>query len=56
MVANKSWLEKRITELNDWIQEHTKTHPEYNLKVHDRNYYVNKIIELEENNLKHIKI
>lgn len=56
MKRDKQWLEQKVADLNNWIQQHPETHFEYRLKVQNRNYYVNKLIELEESNLKFIKI
>lgn len=56
MNRDKDWLEKKIHSLNKWLMEHNDVHFEYKQKLHNRNYYVNKLIELEENNLKTVKI
>lgn len=56
MKKNKHWLERKISELNKWLMNHNEAHFEYKQKLHNRNYYVNKLIELEENNLKTVKI
>lgn len=56
MEVKKRWLEQKVQELNEWIQQNPKTHFEYGINVHKRNYYVNKLIELEESNLKVIKV
>lgn len=52
--VSKQWLENKIKELNDWLFENDKEGRSY--KRHIRNYYVNKLIELEENQLKTIKV
>lgn len=57
MKASKQFLENKIKELNDWLVEHEKgIHFEYAHKKRSRDYYVNKLIELEENQLKTIKV
>lgn len=57
MNVSKKWLESKIKELNDWLQLHEKgIHFEYAQKKQNRDYYVRKLIELEENNLEKIKV
>ena len=57
MTVTKQWLENKIKELNDWIFENEKgNHFEYAPNKHKRDYYVRKLIELEENQLKAIEI
>ena len=56
MKKSKEWLEQKVKELNDWLQQHPENHFEYKLKTQNRNYYVSKLIELEESNVKFIKI
>ncbi len=57
MTVSKQWLENKIKELNDWLIKNEKTnHFEYAPKKQNRDYYVRKIIELEENDLETIKV
>ena len=57
MTVTKQWLENKIKELNDWLFENEKgNHFEYAPNKHKRDYYVRKLIELEENQLKAIEI
>jgi hypothetical protein len=57
MRVTKEWLEKKIKDLNDWLFIHEKgNHFEYAPNKQKRDYYVNKLIELEENQLETIKI
>ena len=57
MIVKKHWLENQIKELNDWLIENEKgIHFEYAPNKHKRDYYVNKLIELEENKLQTIKV
>ena len=57
MTVTKQWLENKIKELNDWIFENEKgNHFEYAPNKHKRDYYVRKLIELEENQLGTIKV
>ncbi|MBP7319113.1 MAG: hypothetical protein KA980_12990 [Flavobacterium sp.] len=57
MTVSKQWLENKIKELNDWLIRNEKTnHFEYAPKKQNRDYYVRKIIELEENDLETIKV
>jgi|GEM_PF-3580815 hypothetical protein len=56
MTVDKAWLENKIKELNDWLQSAEATiSPEYALKKRDRDYYVTRLIELEELGLTIIK-
>lgn len=56
MTVSKIWLENKIGELNKWLFENNEKHFQYALKQQNRDYYVNKLIELEENNLNTIKV
>lgn len=53
MKMNAEALERKIGSLNEWIM-HNEGHRDYNERVQNRNYYVNKLIELNESNLKTI--
>ncbi|QYS89088.1 hypothetical protein [Flavobacterium davisii] len=42
-------LEAKIKELNEWLQNpENQKNSDYKKKVQARNYYVNRIIEIEE--------
>lgn len=57
MNVDKQWLERKIAELNDWLQQaENNNHPEYSLNQHNRNYYVNKLIELDDHRQKTINV
>ncbi|CAM2901457.1 hypothetical protein [Flavobacterium frigoris] len=57
MIVSKQWLENKIKELNQWLLDHEKgNHFDYAPKRQSRNYYVQKLIDLEENQLETIKI
>ncbi|WP_268848118.1 hypothetical protein [Flavobacterium aestivum] len=57
MKVSKQWLETKIKELNDWLFANEKgIHFEFTHKKRSRDYYVNKLIELEENQLMSIKV
>lgn len=57
MVVEKQWLEKKVKELNEWLQLNDKgIHFEYAGNKQKRDYYVNKLIEMEQQNLNKIKI
>jgi hypothetical protein len=57
MTVTKEYLERRVISLNKWLQDpQNDKHDQFRQNVHKRNYYVNKLIELEENNLNSIKI
>ena len=45
-ILSALWLDEKIAELNDWIENHHKFHNQYRQKVHERNYWVQKRIEL----------
>jgi len=55
-IVNKDWLENQIKELNHWLFQNSTDRIEYKEKEHNRNYYVNKLIELEENGFKMIQL
>jgi hypothetical protein len=53
VMHNSIW----IKELNDWLFDNEKgNHFEYAPNKHKRDYYVRKLIELEENQLGTIKV
>lgn len=57
MKVSKQWLENKVKELNDWLQMHSKgIHFEYAENKNKRDYYVNKLIEMEEYKLDTIDI
>jgi len=57
MQVSKQWLENKIKEQNDWLIANEKGTPhEYARQKRNRDYYVNKLIELEENQMKTIKV
>lgn len=56
MKVTKDWLERKVAGLNTWLTENSPAHFQYKQKERNRNYYVNKLIELEENELTTIKI
>jgi hypothetical protein len=57
MKVSKQWLEIKIAALNDWLIANEKgIHFEFASKKRNRDYYVNKLIELEENQLETIKV
>ena len=57
MTVSKQWLENQIKKLNDWLTANEKgNHFEYAPNKQKRDYYVNKLIELEESQLSTIKI
>lgn len=57
MKVTQQWLENKIKELNDWLFENEKgIHFKYASNKQARDYYVDKLIELEENQLETIKV
>ncbi|HEX8577137.1 MAG TPA: hypothetical protein VF677_12655 [Flavobacterium sp.] len=57
MTVTKQWLENKIKQLNDWLRENEKgIHFEYVKNKRSRDYYVGKLIELEEDQLSTIKV
>jgi hypothetical protein len=57
MKVSKQWLGIKIAALNDWLIANEKgIHFEFASKKRNRDYYVNKLIELEENQLETIKV
>ena len=57
MTVTKQLLENKIKELNDWLFDNEKgNHFEYAPNKHKRDYYVRKLIELEENQMTTIKV
>lgn len=57
MKVSKQWLDTKIKEINDWLIANEKgIHFEYANKKRSRDYYVNKLIELEENRMEAIKV
>ncbi|MEB3799832.1 hypothetical protein INQ45_01655 [Flavobacterium columnare] len=57
MTVTKDWIEAKVQELNDWIRIHENTnHPQLNEKIQNRNYYVSKLVEMDELELENITI
>lgn len=55
--VTKDWLENQIKELNQWLFDYGPyERAERRQKEHDRNYYVRKLIELEENKFNMIEV
>lgn len=55
-IVNKDWLTNRIEELNIYLFNSGESENEKRLKKHERDYYVQKLIVLEENNYKLIQL
>lgn len=55
-IKNRSWLNFQIANLNSWLNRHDKSHPDYRIRRHNRDYYVRRLIELEENNLETVAV
>ena len=55
MVVSKNWLDNKIKELNEWLTSN-ENHEDYSKNKYARDYYVNKIIDLEENQQTTIKV
>lgn len=50
MKVTETWLENKITELNEWLKEHQSgIHFQYAEKKRKRDYYVNRLMDLIEN-------
>jgi hypothetical protein len=46
---SREFLEKRVAELNEWLRQHMSgLHLEYAQKKQARDYYVRRLIEIEE--------
>ena len=56
MIVNAPHLERRVTKINQWLQHHPETHYMYKQEKQKRDYYVNKLTEMDEYGLKTIKI
>lgn len=60
-IVSTEWLERKIKELNDWLVSPDalskgEENPDYKLRKRDRDYFVQRLIELEENGLTQIKV
>lgn len=49
-------LEKKVEALNHWLMNHKDDHPEAAQIKQSRNYYVNKLTEMDEYDLPTIEI
>ncbi len=52
----KTELEEKVKQLNNWLFENDEFHPEYKGQAHKRNYYVEKLVEMDEFDLEQIVI
>ena len=56
-IVNKDWLDSQIKDLNLWLHNNSEADKdEIRTKKHNRDYYVAKLIELEENGFKMIEL
>lgn len=56
MKVRKEYIENKVKELNEWLQSNKIDHPDYKQKTHNRNFYVDKLIEMDENGLEKVTI
>ncbi|MDP2061336.1 MAG: hypothetical protein U1C58_06150 [Flavobacteriaceae bacterium] len=56
MQVSEEWLEAEIKKQNDWLQTNSPAHFDYKQTQSRRNFYVNKVIEMNENELSTINI
>lgn len=56
MKVSKEYIENKVKELNEWLQANKSTDPDYKQKTHNRNFYVDKLIEMDENGLEKVTI
>ena len=56
MMMNKMSLENKVSKLNEWLQNHPETHFAYAQKKQNRDYFVNKLCDMDELGLNVIKI
>lgn len=56
MTVSREFIENKVKELNEWLQANKISHPDYKQKTHNRNFYVDKLIEMDENGLEKVTI
>lgn len=56
MQVNKTYLERKVEQLNKWMQNHPVTHFSYNQKKQNHSYYMGKLCDMDDLGLKTIKI
>ncbi|WP_408036295.1 hypothetical protein [Tenacibaculum aestuarii] len=56
MIITKPALESKVDNLNSWLQHHPETHYLYRQQTQKRDYYVNKLCDMDDLGLKTIKI
>lgn len=56
MIATKQDLEFRVNNLNSWLKHHPVTHHLYRQYKQRKHYYIVKLGDMDELNLKTIKI
>ena len=49
-------LQKKVADLNEWLQNHHELHHLRAQKIQERNYYVAKLTEMDEHDLLTIEI
>lgn len=56
MLVNAPHLESRVAKLNEWLQHHNEQHHLHRQQLQKRDYYVNKLCEMDELGIKTINI
>lgn len=56
MNVNREFLERKIEKTNNWIQNTPTSHFMFLQRVQNRNFYVGKLCEMDEQGLNTIKI
>lgn len=56
MTVTKQYLEKKVQDNNEWLQNHSESHPMYKLTEVNRNYYVKKLVEMDDLGVNQIEL
>lgn len=56
MKVSRNFLEKRVAKINTWLLSTPESNHAYKLEIQKRNYYVQKLCEMDNKQLETIKI
>ncbi len=56
MTVTKQYLEREVRDITEWLQNHSESHRERKKYISNRDYYVNKLVEMDELGLEEAKL
>lgn len=56
MTVTKQYLERKVRDITEWLQNHHESHKEHKKYISNRDYYVNKLVEMDELGINQIEL